>query len=635
MTDVEPSLAGPDTGDARARHRAGIAERSLADEMFRLAVEACPNGMLMIGAKAEIVMANGEIERQFGYSRDALIGQPAELLFPERFSIADVLRPEAEPLEAGQNLFGQRRDGTEFPIEVGLNPIQTGEQWMVLAVIVDISERKRVERLKDEFVATVSHELRTPLTSIAGSLGLLVGQWSADMPASATRLVTIAHKNIQRLVRLINDILDIEKMESGRVVFNIIRVDLNQIAGQALEDASSLAADLGVKMRLESAAIEADVAADPDRLVQVITNLVSNALKFSPRGAEIVVAVEQRGRIIRISVRDHGLGIPQPFRPQMFEKFAQADGTNSRSKGGTGLGLSIVKQIVDRLGGQVGFDDAPGGGTIFHVDLPAWDGTAGGEIEPETGAMRPRLLFCEDDPAVAKVVRMRLRPAGFAVDFAHTPEIALSRAADRCYAAILVDLKLRDHDGIDLIARLRAQPEHRQTPILVISGDPLRGRGDVRSARLSILEWFEKPIDFARLSRMLVDATSPKPEERPRILHVDDDREVLEMVARRLDDMAEVVSADSADHARRVVESQHVDLVVLDIGLGEASGLDLLQDLRDATGNLIPVIIFSANAALVQCDDPADSTLSKTHASIDSLAAAVRDRLALLPARAA
>jgi PAS domain S-box-containing protein len=491
-------------------------ERGLAEEMFRLAVEACPSGMVMIDHDGEIVMVNTEIERQFGYAREELIGQSISVLVPERFRAQHhrhrlhfAAKPESRRMGAGRDLFGRRKDGTEFPVEVGLNPIHAEERLLVLGVIVDISQRKHMERLKDEFVSTVSHELRTPLTSISGSLGLLVGQWSESMPESATRLVSIAHKNIQRLVRLINDILDIEKLESGHVVFNLARVDLCQLVQQAIEDNRGFAEEFGVQVRLDATSVGAEVNADPDRLAQVLTNLISNAIKFSSNGEDVVVAVEKRGNTRVVSVRDHGPGIPAEFKSHIFEKFAQADGTNSRRKGGTGLGLSIVKQIVERLGGQVGFDDAPGGGTTFFVELPAWEDSAGGEIDVDAKASLPRLLLCDDDTAVAKVIRARLRRAGFAVDFAYTPGTAIMRASATRYAAIIVDLWLRETDGIDLIVRLRALPRHAETPIVAISGDPGRGRDDVRAPRLNVLEWLGKPIDFPRLTRILQAAISP------------------------------------------------------------------------------------------------------------------------------
>jgi signal transduction histidine kinase len=238
------------------------------------------------------------------------------------------------------------------------------------------TERKRLERLKNEFVASVSHELRTPLTSISASLGLLVGKAGGSLPERAARLISIANTNCQRLVRLVNDVLDIEKMASGLVAFDFTRVCVRSLIEQAIEANRDVADGYGVSIRLEDADIVGDVRADQDRLSQVITNLLSNAIKFSPAGNEVVIAVARGAGVVRISVRDHGPGIPAEFKPRIFERFAQADATDTRKRGGTGLGLSIVKQIVERSGGEVGFSDAPGGGTIFHVELPSWEQAA-------------------------------------------------------------------------------------------------------------------------------------------------------------------------------------------------------------------------------------------------------------------
>ncbi len=233
-------------------------------------------------------------------------------------------------------------------------------------------ERKRLERMKDEFVSTVSHELRTPLTSIAGSLGLLTSKAAGTLSGPAARLLEIAHSNSQRLVRLVNDILDIEKLDSGHVVFNLRRVEVCSLVQESIDAIGEFSQGLGVSIRFEASAAVHEVRADADRLAQVVTNLLSNAVKFSPPNGEVVVTIENRAGRVRISVRDHGLGIATEFKSRVFERFAQADATNARRKGGTGLGLSIVKEIVDRLAGEVGFDDADGGGTVFHVELPTW-----------------------------------------------------------------------------------------------------------------------------------------------------------------------------------------------------------------------------------------------------------------------
>jgi signal transduction histidine kinase len=238
-------------------------------------------------------------------------------------------------------------------------------------------ERKRLEKLKDEFVSTVSHELRTPLTSITGSLGLLMGSASGSFSQHAMRLLRIAHSNCERLVRLINDILDIETLESGRLIFDLRQIEVRSLVEQVIKANQKLAASQGVRVRIGGASsTAAHVRADSDRLSQVITNLLSNAIKFSARDEEVVVTIESESDLVRISVQDHGSGIPTEFRPHVFERFARADATDTRLRGGTGLGLTIVKQIVDRLGGEVSFVDASGGGTIFSVELPSWEGKA-------------------------------------------------------------------------------------------------------------------------------------------------------------------------------------------------------------------------------------------------------------------
>jgi signal transduction histidine kinase len=264
----------------------------------------------------------------------------------------------------------------------------------VLRAVRYAIERKRLERLKDEFVSTVSHELRTPLTSISGSLGLLMGKAAGNLPRPMARLLSIAHTNCQRLVRLVNDILDIEKMEAGRLVFNFSRVEVRKLVAQAIEANRGFAEGYGVRIRLEATRAATEVRADPDRLAQVITNLLSNAIKFSPADTEVTVTVERESDKVRLTVRDQGAGIPADFRPLIFEKFAQADARDARQKGGTGLGLSIVKQIVDRLGGEVGFTDAIGGGSVFYVQLPSWDHGAAltfdREVKPDA-TVRDRL----------------------------------------------------------------------------------------------------------------------------------------------------------------------------------------------------------------------------------------------------
>ena len=236
-------------------------ERKEAEEMFRHAVEASPSGMVIVDHSGKMVMVNTEIENMFGYRRDELIEQPIEILVPERVRAQHAQYRENFTAENGprrmderRNLLARRRDGSEFPIEVGLNPMRMGQRLMVLAVIVDITERKRLERLKDEFVSTVSHELRTPLTSIYSSLGLIMGTAAGTLSDPIRRLISIAHSNSKRLVGLVNDILDIEKLELGEVAFNFQPVEVRALVEQTIEANRGYADAYRVKLRFNAAA---------------------------------------------------------------------------------------------------------------------------------------------------------------------------------------------------------------------------------------------------------------------------------------------------------------------------------------------------------------------------------------------
>ena len=378
------SLTGPLGGMTQA-----VVAFGREEEKFRLAVELCPSGMLMADHTGAIVMVNSEVERLFGYHREELIGQSIDLLVPDRSRVRHAqqrrefaARPHGGRLVPERELAGQRKDGTEFPIEVRLTSIGTKSGSLILSVIVDITERKEIESLKREFVATVSHELRTPLTSIAGSLSLVAGGAVGELPDAAKRLLTIAYSNSLRLGRLVNNILDFERLESGKLELDLREVDVKGLIEEAIEANAIYSESLQVRVRLD-AGDDAKVAvrADADRLTQVLVNLLSNAAKFSPPGQEVLVSVKVRGDHVRISVRDHGPGIPPGFKARIFEKFAQGDQTGVRQLGGTGLGLSIVKQIMNGLGGEIGFEEAPGGGAIFNVDIPRWDAAAILDVE--------------------------------------------------------------------------------------------------------------------------------------------------------------------------------------------------------------------------------------------------------------
>jgi signal transduction histidine kinase len=254
-----------------------------------------------------------------------------------------------------------------------------------------LEESKRLERMKNELISVVSHELRTPLTSIHGSLELVLRGVESGGTAGAGSLLEIAYRNSRRLVRLVNEMLDMQKIESGDAVFEIRPTDLWPMLGHAIEANQAYAEQWQVRLALEGEVPRVRVAADPDRLMQVLTNLLSNAAKFSPPGETVELRASTSDDRVRVSVTDRGPGIPVEFRPRVFQKFAQADPSATRPREGSGLGLSITKAIVDRLGGRIGFESEIGRGTTFHFDLPRWR-EAGDEVDA-AGVSRWQLPF--------------------------------------------------------------------------------------------------------------------------------------------------------------------------------------------------------------------------------------------------
>ena len=346
--------------------------------------------VIAIDAEYRIMIFNRAAEKALGYAAKDVIGRRAIPIFMDGAELAERARTLSaelgETIAVGPDIFTRiplrdgletrawtfvRKDGSRFPTNVIITPLRDehGATAGFLGVIEDVSARHEVERVKSEFTAVVSHELRTPLTSIRGSLGLILGAFSQALPQKVRDLLEIAQSNSDRLVLLVNDILDIEKFSAGQMRFDVATVPLADVVRQAVESTEGYARKHQVSIALGpiDAALRIDV--DPDRFVQVLTNLLSNAVKYSPASGTVHVDAEARGEAVRVSVRDQGNGIPESFRAHMFERFSQADASATREKGGTGLGLYIARRFIEQMQGRIGFDSEPGKGATFWVEM--------------------------------------------------------------------------------------------------------------------------------------------------------------------------------------------------------------------------------------------------------------------------
>lgn len=364
---------------------AGIIDRrknELELERFKATLDNIMDCVFMFDPETlKFFYVNSGAVAQVGYSKEALMTMTPYDIKPDydekRF------RELIEPMISGKtNVIHfetehSHKDGHLVPVEIVLQYLNpSGEPPRFCAVVRDITERHRIDKMKNEFVSTVSHELRTPLTSIRGSLGLILGGATGELPEQAKQLLDIAGNNTERLLLLINDILDMQKIESGEMDFNFKPVELAPFINKVIEDNAAYAEQYQVSFEVVNELKDAVIYADPARLGQVMGNLMSNAAKFSPNGSVVEISTVLRDDMIRVSVTDQGQGIPESFHSKLFDKFSQADSSDTRAIGGTGLGLSISKTLVQKHGGKIDFVSEMGVGTTFYIDLPIYTSEA-------------------------------------------------------------------------------------------------------------------------------------------------------------------------------------------------------------------------------------------------------------------
>ncbi len=570
----------------------------------RALVDASNDAILMLDSQGAATMINRRAKYFFGLAERDVIGRGADelramfqLIFEDSATFNAWLTPLLSSSEERSVIELKVLRAEPRLLQCFSAPVVDQQERLLGRMLVfrDITREREVDKMKNEFISTVSHELRTPLTSIRGSLQLVLGRQTAGathespLPPRTRELLDISLKNSERLIRLINDILDISKIEQGSIQLRHVSLDpadLCWTAGREVEtfaDGRDIAIDVSVADGLPP------ISADRDRALQVLANLLSNAIKFSDPGQRVELTASMSGSVVCFAVRDYGRGIAPEDHQRIFEKFHQIDSSLTRNVGGTGLGLAICKALVEEHGGRIWVESAIGKGATFAFTLPLSSGAAP-VVASRPDADQPIILVADDSATARELIRGILEGAGFQVAEADGGGAALQLARLLQPRLMTLDVMMPDLDGFDVIQVLRNDPLTRDLPVLFVSVTPEHDRGMALGGSGFITKPFTSDELIAQVRRLVA------PPQR-RVLVVDDDYHVRPTLARLLQRGGfQVGEAADGRTALELIDRDPPDLVLLDIRMPDIDGFEVLRRLKEHPSHQhIPVVILTAS----------------------------------------
>lgn len=536
------------------------------------------NGLITVDEQTIIESVNPAAVRIFGYQNDELVGQTLALLVPGDIENKGEFLRLAFKKAIGRltEWEGRRKNGETFPFEMSLFAFETGGRRHFAGNIRDLTEKRQIETMKRDFVSTVSHELRTPLTSIRGSLGLLAGGVFGPLPDEATEAVSLAERNTIRLISLINDILDFEKIESGTVELRFEPLPMHTLVERSIDAVRAVIQEK--RITIDTTVCDREVLADSDRTVQVLVNLLSNAIKFSGEDSKITIECIDSPGWVETRVSDRGRGIPQSHRTLIFERFQQVDSADSRKKGGTGLGLAISKAIIEQHGGTIGVESELGKGSTFWFRLPM--------ARPRSVVRRDVVLCCAGSTDSLPPLVSTL---GSGTRLVTSPSELLTAMNSEETRFVVIDV---DHVGRDQTIGILGRISERRSgrPHVLLTGREapavLEAVGNLSAILMATVE------DESFLEA--IQSASAKARD---VLIIEDDVQLLEIMERQFRQWgASVRTATGTSDALRLTREKKPGLIVLDVILSDGSGFEVVDRLRgDSVLSSVPLLVHTAH----------------------------------------
>ncbi|MBW6468758.1 MAG: response regulator [Coriobacteriia bacterium] len=555
-------------------------------ERIQAILAATADGLIVIDALGCVELVNPAAAELLGHAVDDLLGREVD---PQALLGLD------EPFENGVAVEVARSEPEHRVLMVRMNRItgHDGEPAGQVISIHDITAEREAAVMKNEFVSMVSHELRTPLTSIKGYVDLILDEDAGEINEMQREFLGIVQENSNRLVSLINDILDISRIESGRVHLRVEPLEMNEIIQGVVDTFRAVAKNSEIELTWVAEDPLPRAAGDRDRIGQVLMNLVSNAIKYSPGGGSVTIRARQDDEDVVVSVHDTGIGISAEDQEKLFTKFYRVDSSLTRDIGGTGLGLSICKSVVELLGGDVGCESVAGEGSTFWFSLPmaSCEIVRKPELEGPLESAGGLVLVVDRDPSTCELISTYLCKRGYEVEYAHSATEAHEKAMRLQPRAITLDVMLEEDDGFELLHRLKDDSRTRDIPVVVLSVVCDEGR----SLRLGAANYLEKPIDQARLTRIVDDLVGG--QEAPLVLVVDDDRSIVGAMSNMLRAKGfSTIAAYDGREAMAAIEEHKPDLILLDLMMPVMDGYQVIQEVKSSEETKdIPIVVMTAH----------------------------------------